>query len=172
MDTAPRVCGSVLNSALSFWPEPPLPVPVGSPVWAMKPSMTRWNTHAVIEALARQFLDAGDMAGREVGAHLDRHAAFGGLDDQGVVGFCHDERSLLPGSLFHDGRRLDVIELGKRLGQIGVALCSERALVWGRGRWARLRRSRYRASRPHPCPTPPCRTARSPGRRARHCRRN
>jgi hypothetical protein len=44
IDTAPLVCGSVLNSALSFWPEPPVPVPVGSPVWAMNPSMTRWNT--------------------------------------------------------------------------------------------------------------------------------
>ena len=41
IDTAPLVCGSLLNSALSFLPEPPLPVPVGSPVWAMKPSITR-----------------------------------------------------------------------------------------------------------------------------------
>jgi peptide/nickel transport system ATP-binding protein/oligopeptide transport system ATP-binding protein len=40
----PRSKGTVENSASIFWPEPPLPVPVGSPVWAMKPSMTRWNT--------------------------------------------------------------------------------------------------------------------------------
>src|SRR5262249_995662 len=44
IDTAPRLCGSLENSALSVSPMPPVPVPVGSPVWAMKPSMTRWNT--------------------------------------------------------------------------------------------------------------------------------
>src|SRR5262249_42023828 len=41
MDTVPRRCGSLLNSALSFLPEPPVPVPWGQPVCAMKPSMTR-----------------------------------------------------------------------------------------------------------------------------------
>jgi hypothetical protein len=44
IDTVPRTCGSLLNSALSFWPEPPVPVPCGQPVCAMKPSMTRWKT--------------------------------------------------------------------------------------------------------------------------------
>src|SRR5664280_1228608 len=44
IDTVPRTCGSLLNSALSFWPEPPVPVPCGQPVCAMKPSITRWNT--------------------------------------------------------------------------------------------------------------------------------
>jgi hypothetical protein len=44
IEQVPRTCGSLLNSALSFLPEPPMPVPVGSPVCAMKPSMTRWNT--------------------------------------------------------------------------------------------------------------------------------
>jgi hypothetical protein len=34
-----------LNSALrSGLSEPPMPVPVGSPPCAMKPSITRWNT--------------------------------------------------------------------------------------------------------------------------------
>ncbi len=89
MDTAPRVCGSLLNSALSFWPEPPMPVPVGSPVWAMKPSMTRWNDHAVVEALARELLDAGDVVRREIGPHLNGHAPLGGLDDERVFWFCH-----------------------------------------------------------------------------------
>src|SRR5262249_16928079 len=41
IDTVPRRCGSLLNSALSFLPEPPVPVPWGQPVCAMKPSMTR-----------------------------------------------------------------------------------------------------------------------------------
>src|SRR5476651_1960720 len=44
IETAPRVCGSLLNSAGSSSPMPPEPVPAGSPVWAMKPSITRWNT--------------------------------------------------------------------------------------------------------------------------------
>ena len=42
--TMPRVKGTLLNSALrSGRSEPPVPVPVGSPPWAMKPGMTRWN---------------------------------------------------------------------------------------------------------------------------------
>ena len=41
IDTVPRTCGSLLNSAFSFWPEPPVPVPCGQPVCAMKPSITR-----------------------------------------------------------------------------------------------------------------------------------
>ena len=44
IEVVPRTCGSLLNSAFSFWPEPPVPVPFGHPVCAMKPSMTRWNT--------------------------------------------------------------------------------------------------------------------------------
>src|SRR3990167_415752 len=44
IETTPRTCGSFENSAFSSSPMPPLPVPFGSPVWAMKPSMTRWKT--------------------------------------------------------------------------------------------------------------------------------
>ena len=45
MEQMPRTCGSALNSCFRFgYFEPPMPVPVGSPPWAMKPSMTRWNT--------------------------------------------------------------------------------------------------------------------------------
>ena len=45
MPTVPRLNGSWVNSALmSGSLEPPMPVPVGSPVWAMKPSITRWKT--------------------------------------------------------------------------------------------------------------------------------
>ena len=45
IDTLPRRWGSRLNSALrSGSSEPPCPVPLGSPVWAMKPGITRWNT--------------------------------------------------------------------------------------------------------------------------------
>ena len=42
IDTVPRKCGTALNSALrSGSGDPPVPVPVGSPVCAMKPSITR-----------------------------------------------------------------------------------------------------------------------------------
>ena len=45
IETVPRLCFSSENSALrSGRSEPPEPVPVGSPVCAMKPGMTRWNT--------------------------------------------------------------------------------------------------------------------------------
>ena len=44
IEVVPRTCGSLLNSAFSFLPEPPVPVPCGQPVCAMKPSITRWNT--------------------------------------------------------------------------------------------------------------------------------
>src|SRR5476649_946080 len=44
IEVVPRTCGSLLNSAFSFLPEPPVPVPCGQPVCAMKPSSTRWNT--------------------------------------------------------------------------------------------------------------------------------
>ena len=45
IDTAPRTCGRELNSAgRSGSSEPPWPVPVGSPVCPMKPSITRWKT--------------------------------------------------------------------------------------------------------------------------------
>ena len=43
IERVPRTCFSLENSARSSWPEPPVPVPVGSPVCAMKPSITRWN---------------------------------------------------------------------------------------------------------------------------------
>ena len=43
IEAVPRTWGSAENSALSFWPEPPVPSPLGSPVCTMKPSMTRWN---------------------------------------------------------------------------------------------------------------------------------
>ncbi len=43
IEQVPRTCLPELNSALRCLPEPPMPVPVGSPPWAMKPSMTRWN---------------------------------------------------------------------------------------------------------------------------------
>ena len=41
---------------------------------------------AVVEAFARQLLDALDVLGREVGAQRDDDAAFGGLHDEGVLG--------------------------------------------------------------------------------------
>ena len=62
-----------------------MPVPLGQPVCAMKPSMTRWNGDAVVEALARQLLDALDVLGGEVGAQLDDDAALGRLDDERVL---------------------------------------------------------------------------------------
>ncbi|MNE83767.1 hypothetical protein D3C80_1806120 [compost metagenome] len=45
IEQTPRTCGSALNSAFRFgFFEPEVPVPVGSPPWAMKPGMTRWKT--------------------------------------------------------------------------------------------------------------------------------
>jgi hypothetical protein len=41
---------------------------------------------AVIGAFARQFLDAADMAGREVREQFDDDLALGRLHDQGVFG--------------------------------------------------------------------------------------
>ncbi len=42
--TVPRKNGMLVNSALrSGSSEPPSPVPFGSPPWAMKPGITRWN---------------------------------------------------------------------------------------------------------------------------------
>src|SRR5690606_19328 len=45
IEQVPRTCGASLNSALrSGLSEPPIPVPVGSPPWAIKSGITRWNT--------------------------------------------------------------------------------------------------------------------------------
>ena len=42
IEAVPRTWGAALNSAFRFgYFEPPVPVPCGQPVWAMKPSMTR-----------------------------------------------------------------------------------------------------------------------------------
>src|SRR3546814_18427420 len=44
MEQTPRTCGSAENSAFrSGFSDPPMPVPVGSPPCAMKPSITRGN---------------------------------------------------------------------------------------------------------------------------------
>ncbi len=45
MPTVPRLNWALCeNSAgMSGRSEPPVPLPFGSPVWAMKPSITRWN---------------------------------------------------------------------------------------------------------------------------------
>ena len=68
--------GVELGLQVRLAPTPPgCRVPVRtSPVCAMKPSMTRWNDDAVIEAFARQLLDARDVVGRQVGAQLDDDA--------------------------------------------------------------------------------------------------
>src|SRR4026209_1819610 len=42
--------------------------------------------HAVIEALARQFLDPRHMIGREIGAQLYHHPALGKVHIDGVLG--------------------------------------------------------------------------------------
>ena len=45
MPTEPRLYCVWVNSAGTLGrSDLPVPVPVGSPVWAMKPSITRWNT--------------------------------------------------------------------------------------------------------------------------------
>ena len=44
IETTPRPWCTSLNSALIWYPGPPMPVPSGQPPWIMKPLMTRWNT--------------------------------------------------------------------------------------------------------------------------------
>ena len=66
--------------------EPPEPVPVGSPVCAMNPGMTRWKFEAVIELLLHQRLDLRDVLGRPVRAKLDRDLAVLRRENNGVVG--------------------------------------------------------------------------------------
>src|SRR5581483_6303249 len=44
---------------------------------------------AVVEAFAHQFLDAGDMVGREIRTHLDGHGALCGFKDQSIFGNSH-----------------------------------------------------------------------------------
>src|SRR5579883_396659 len=43
----------------------------------------------VVEAFADQLLDAGHVVGGEIGTHLDRHGALGGLKDQSIFGNSH-----------------------------------------------------------------------------------
>ena len=62
MPTEPRLNGSGVNSAGMFGrSEPPVPVPVGSPVWAMKPVDHPVEDDAVVKAALRQGLDLGDV---------------------------------------------------------------------------------------------------------------
>src|SRR5688500_3530786 len=44
IEQTPRTCGSELNSAFKLGrSDPPMPMPLGSPPWAMKPGITRWK---------------------------------------------------------------------------------------------------------------------------------
>ena len=85
MPTTPRANGVSVNSAGKVGQlRAARPVPVGSPVWAMKPSITRWKTIAVIEALAGQRLQALDVLGREVRSQRDGHRAVLQFQDERV----------------------------------------------------------------------------------------
>src|SRR6201747_1709337 len=44
---------------------------------------------AVVKSLAHQFLDAGDMARGQVGAHFNGDGALGGFKDQSIFGISH-----------------------------------------------------------------------------------
>src|SRR3954468_19058759 len=44
---------------------------------------------AVVKSLAHQFLDAGNVARREIGTHLDGHGPLGGFEDQGIFSVSH-----------------------------------------------------------------------------------
>src|ERR1700736_4036927 len=44
---------------------------------------------AVVKSLAHQFLDPRDVAGGEIGAHLDGHWALRGFQDQSIFGVSH-----------------------------------------------------------------------------------
>src|SRR5215510_2924743 len=91
IDTVPRTCGSRENSALSFWPEPPVPVPVGSGQ-KLKAEFSRdeavdhpMKDHAVIEALAHQLGDAGDVIGRKIRPQADDDVSFRGFENESLI---------------------------------------------------------------------------------------
>src|SRR5665647_380461 len=44
---------------------------------------------AVVESLAHQLLDPGDVAGGEIGPHLDRDRSLRGFEDQSIFGVSH-----------------------------------------------------------------------------------
>ena len=54
---------------MSLWPEPPVPVPVGSPVCAIEALDHAVERYPVVEPAPRQRLDLGDVAGRQIGPH-------------------------------------------------------------------------------------------------------
>ncbi len=65
-----------------------MPVPCGQPVWRHEAIDHAMEHDAVVEALARELLDARHVAGCQVGAKRDHDAALRRLDDQGVLGIC------------------------------------------------------------------------------------
>ena len=86
MPTVPRRKCAWLNSAWSFWPEPPVPVPVGSPVCAMKPGDDAVEDDAVVEAPPHQRLDVRHGLGRQIGPQFDDDAALGHVEVKRVFG--------------------------------------------------------------------------------------
>src|SRR5476651_163974 len=68
MPTAPRENGVLENSACSSEPMPPRPVPCGSPVWAMKPSITRWKTRPSYLPSRASFLICSTCLGATAGS--------------------------------------------------------------------------------------------------------
>src|SRR5207248_1799352 len=55
---------------------------------------------AIVEAFAHELLDASNVAGGEVGPHLNGDGTLRGLEDQGVFGGAHARLSRVGGEVF------------------------------------------------------------------------
>ena len=83
------VCGLSLNSALIWWPGPPVPqrrllgFVLGQRIAALNHEALddAVETGAVVKTLVRQFLEILDVAGRDVRPEFEDHFALGGFDD-------------------------------------------------------------------------------------------
>ena len=63
-----------------------MPVPVGSPVCAMKPGDDAMEHNAVVELALHQRLDLRDVLGRPVGPQTDDNLAVLGRENDRIVG--------------------------------------------------------------------------------------
>ena len=89
IEQVPRTWGSPENSACRSGSSlPPVPVPVGSPPWAMNPGITRWNRRRR-KSRPGQARDPIDMAGSQVRPQLDDDVAAGRKGKGKRIGISH-----------------------------------------------------------------------------------